>query len=118
MNQVLYLRLVLLKFFSSSREQYKICYAMESRNTKYFLWGINIKLRDNVSIIASAVIGVLSYIPIQNMMTGNPQFTIVVMNNPRRGFDPVPIIFEVKVNNCLELFCRGAQLSVERTSPE
>ena len=37
------------------------------------------------------------------------QFPIVVTNHPRRGFDPVPIIFEIKVNKYFAFFWRGVQ---------
>ena len=42
------------------------------------------------------------------------QFPIVVMNHPRRRFDPVPIRFEIRVNKYLAFFWRG----VDSTSPE
>ena len=87
------------------------------------LWETSIKLRDNESIITVTIILFLSPLPIKNMRLGNllmveTQFPIVVMNNPRRGFDPVPIRFEIRVNKYLAFVWIGVQLLVGRTSLE
>ena len=63
-NQVLYSRFF-LSIVYSSREQYKMCYAMEFRNTTYLLWVRNVELRYNGSITITTIILVVDPIPIK-----------------------------------------------------
>ena len=54
-----------LSIVYSSREQYKMCYAMEFRNTTYLLWVRNVELRYNGSITITTIILVVDPIPIK-----------------------------------------------------